>query len=94
MTVQIMLTAESLLPACGWTAMHEKKGLNDSYVFSVHAWYLTQSAISNMRTMHKTTTTTKYCLNLPVITRCTGFETNTVIHSGSNTGKHCHCLMC
>ena len=36
MTVQIMLTAESLLPACEWTAMHEKKGLNDSYVFSVH----------------------------------------------------------
>ena len=36
MAVQIMLTAESLLPACEWTAMHEKKGLNDSYVFSVH----------------------------------------------------------
>ena len=36
MTVQIMLTVESLLPACEWTAMHEKKGLNDSYVFSVH----------------------------------------------------------
>ena len=36
MTVQIMLTAESLLPACERTAMHEKKGLNDSYVFSVH----------------------------------------------------------
>ena len=36
MTVQIMLTAESLLPASERTAMHEKKGLNDSYVFSVH----------------------------------------------------------
>ena len=66
MTVQIMLTAESLLPACEWTAMHEKKGLNDSYVFSVHGIYLTRSAISNLRTMDKTTTT-KYCLNLPVI---------------------------
>ena len=36
MAVQIMLTAESLLPACEQTAMHEKKGLNDNYVFSVH----------------------------------------------------------
>ena len=33
MAVQIMLPAESLLPACERTAMHEKK---DSYVFSMH----------------------------------------------------------
>ena len=63
MAVQIMLPAESLLPACERTAMHEKK---DSYVFSVHGILPGQSAISNLRTMDKTTAT-KYCLNLPVI---------------------------
>ena len=62
MAVQIMLTAESLLPACEWTAMHEKK---DSYVFSMHGILPSLLYISNLRTMHKTTT--KYCLNLPVI---------------------------
>ena len=46
MTVQIMLTAESLLPACERTAMHEKKGLNAApamylaYVTSYPVCYL------------------------------------------------------
>ena len=62
MAVQIMLPAESLLPACERTAMHEKK---DSYVFSMHG--ILPSLLSLTCGPCITTTTTNYCLNLPVI---------------------------